>query len=111
MKSMGMTLMLRDDPDGIAQYKADHAAVWPEVVAELRKAGVIDMKIFLRDRRLFMFAQVPDGFDPAVEWPKLSLNPRYAEWEERMGALQEKAPEAGPDEWWAEMELVFELPA
>ena len=23
--------------------------------------------------------------------------------------LQEKAPEAGPDDWWAEMDLVFDL--
>ncbi len=109
MKAMGMALMLRDDPAAIDQYKADHAAVWPAVIAALRRAGVAEMKIFLRGRRLFMYAVVPDGFDPLVEWPRLSTDPVYAQWEERMGALQERAPEATADEWWAEMELVFDL--
>lgn len=109
MKALGLTLLLRDDPEVVAQYTRDHAAVWPEVLAALRAAGVADMQIFLIGRRLFMHVVVPDEFDPAVEWPKLSADPVYARWDETMAAMQERAPEAQPDEWWAEMELVFDL--
>ncbi|MGH2369095.1 MAG: L-rhamnose mutarotase [Chloroflexota bacterium] len=31
------------------------------------------------------------------------------EWEQLMRTLQERAPEAGADEWWADMELVFDM--
>ena len=37
MKSYGMTLNLRDDSAVIAKYKEYHRAVWPEVLAGLRR--------------------------------------------------------------------------
>jgi L-rhamnose mutarotase len=36
-------------------------------------------------------------------------DPRYSEWEELMSSLQERAPEAPLDAWWAPMEEVFDL--
>ena len=35
-----LLLDLRDDPELIAEYERQHAAVWPEVIAHLREAGV-----------------------------------------------------------------------
>jgi len=108
-RTYGMTLQLRDDPSAIERYKAEHAAAWPEVIVRLRGAGVRELRIFLRGRRLFMFMQAVDEFDPARDLATLDDDPRYREWDELMRSLQEPAPEAGPGEWWAAMEEVFDL--
>lgn len=110
MKDYAQSVNLRDDPKIIEQYKAYHADAWPEVVEALKHVGILDMKIYLLGRRLFMFMQTEDDFDPNVDFPKyLTLHPRCQEWEGLMGTFQEKLPEAQPHEKWALMEKVFQL--
>jgi L-rhamnose mutarotase len=104
-----MTLMLKDGAEVVERYKQHHRSVWPEVVVRLREIGIVEMKIFLLDRRLFMYMEAIDGFDPGREFPKLSEDARYREWDELMAGLQEPAPEAKAGEWWAAMEEVFDL--
>jgi len=109
MKCYGLTLCLRDDPDAIAAYVRYHQAVWPQVCARLREVGIRTMRIFLRGRRLFMYVEADDTFDLARDFPRVNEDPVSAEWNRLMATLQERAPEANPDEWWAPMELVFDL--
>ncbi|MBV9281443.1 MAG: L-rhamnose mutarotase [Chloroflexi bacterium] len=109
MQCYGMTLALRDDPAAIERYKDEHRLAWPEVLARLRGAGIERMRIFLLGRRLFMYMETVDGFDPARDFPRLNEDPTYRRWDELMRTMQEKVPEAGPGEWWAEMQLVFDL--
>ncbi len=104
-----MTLNLRDDPDVISRYKRYHREPWPEVVSRLKWVGITDMKIFLIGRRLFMYMEAVDDFDPGRDFPKLDELPRYREWNELMTTMQERAPEAPPEDWWAPMEQVFDL--
>jgi L-rhamnose mutarotase len=108
MKSYGLTLCLQDDPEKIEAYKRYHQAVWPEVTAQIREVGIERMQIFLRGRRLFMYIDTPDDFDLKAAWARIIENPKSVEWEQLMSTLQERAPEATPDEWWAEMERVFD---
>jgi L-rhamnose mutarotase len=105
----GLTLCLRDDPAAIEQYRREHQQVWPGVLARLREVGIMEMKIFLLGRRLFMYVEAREGFDPARDFPRLSEDPASQRWEELMATLQERAPEAHEDEWWAAMEEVFDL--
>jgi len=105
----GMTLALRDDPAAIARYKAEHANAWPEVLARLREVGVTEMKIFLLGTRLFMYCETVDGFDVAGDFARCSDDETYRKWDELMRTMQERVPEAGPGEWWATMECVFDL--
>jgi len=105
----GLTLMLRDDPELIARYKAEHANAWPEVVAKLRQVGVTEMKIFVLGRRMFMYCETVDGFEPDVDFARCLEDPTYRKWDELMRSLQERTPEAQPGEWWAMMECVFDL--
>lgn len=109
MKSYGLTLCLRDDPEAIAAYVRHHQAVWPQVCARIREVGIQTMRIFLRGRRLFMYIETTDDFDLARDFPRVNEDPVSAEWNRLMATLQERAPEANPDEWWAPMELVFDL--
>ena len=77
MQTYGMALDLRDDPQLIARYKKEHAEVWPEVVARLRDIGVTEMKIFLLGRRMFMYCETRDGFDPANDFARSNDDPTY----------------------------------
>lgn len=108
MKSYGLTLCLQDDPQKIETYKEYHRAVWPEVLAGLREAGIQRMQIFLLGLRMFMYVDTDDDFDPARDFARAAASPRAKEWNEFMATLQERAPEAAPHEWWALMEPVFD---
>jgi L-rhamnose mutarotase len=109
VKTFGLTLLLQDDAAKIAAYKEHHRAVWPEVTARLRECGVQQMHIFLRGTRMFMYIVTDDAFDPARDFARINEDPTSARWNELMATLQARAPEASADEWWAPMELVFDL--
>ncbi len=109
MKSFAMTLNLKDDPAVIQRYKEYHRAVWPEVLAGLRRIGISKMKIFLRGRRLFMYMEAHDTFDPVRDLPRYMETERAREWDALMRGYQEPLPEAAPGEWWSQMQEVFDL--
>ncbi len=111
MQTYGMTLLVKDDPAAIESYKRHHRNAWPEVIAHLHEIGVREMRIYLVGRRLFMYMETVQGFDPGQDFPKLNSDPVYRRWDELMRALQEPAPEAGPGDWWTPMEEVFNLNA
>ncbi len=52
-----LTLDLKNDVGLIAEYKAYHAAVWPEITANIRGAGIFEMEIYLLGNRLFMIME------------------------------------------------------
>jgi len=109
MHSYGLTLLLKDDAEVIERYKRYHREAWPEVIARLKEIGITEMKIYLIGRRLFMYMEAIDGFDPDRDFPKLNDLPRYREWDALMSSMQERVPEARDGEWWAAMEEVFDL--
>ena len=110
MQHFGLTIELKDDPELIAQYKAYHADPWPEPLQGLGEVGITDMKIFLLGRRMFMYMTATDEFDPARDFPRyVEQNPKAKEWDELMRTFQQQVPEAKGGEWWANMELVFDL--
>ncbi len=110
MKIYAQTLNLKDDAVIIGQYQAYHAQPYPEVVAALKAVGILEMRIFLLGRRLFMYMTTVDEFEPAVDFARyLTLSPRCQEWEDLMTSFQERVPEAQPHEKWAMMQQVFEL--
>ena len=110
MKQYGLTLNLKDDPETIEKYKEYHRHPWMEPLQGLREVGIVDMRIFLLGRRMFMYMATVDEFDPAVDFSRyMEQYPQAKEWAELMCTFQEKVPEAGEDEWWALMEEVFDL--
>jgi L-rhamnose mutarotase len=105
-----LTLDVRDDPEAIAAYRRHHAEAWPEVVRSLKAAGVVEMDIYLLGTRLVMIVELQDGLDlQHVFDAHRTSNPRVAEWEQLMLTLQQRAPGAPADQWWAVMEPVFQL--
>ena len=89
------TLELRDDPQLIAEYRRRHSqgAIWPEIPAGIREAGILEMEIYLLDTRLFMIVEVPVGFD----------------WDDYMAIFQLVKPGSTAAEKWQPMERIFHL--
>lgn len=102
---------LKDDPAAIERYKVHHRQVWPEVLASLRRAGILKMDIYLLGRRLVMVVDT-DGQDYRRCFAAhASSHPRVVEWEALMRSLQQPSPGVLPGEWWTEMQPVFSLAA
>lgn len=110
MKSYAKTILLKNDPEKIAEYRRHHDQIWPEVVASFRKVGVLDMRIWLIGNRLFMVMDTEDDFDPDTSLEKyVQLDPQNDQWENLMASYQEPVPEARPGEHWADLELIFRM--
>jgi L-rhamnose mutarotase len=110
MKQYAKTVLLKNDPELLAKYRAYHNEIWPEVVQSFKAVGVIDIQIWLIGRQLFMLMTTEDTFNPEKDLAHyLTLHPRNKEWEDLMTTFQERVPEAKPGEHWAELELIFQI--
>ena len=109
MKAFAQALDLKDDPKTIADYEQYHREVWPEVISDIRNNGISAMRIFRLGTHLFMYFEAPDDFDPQRDFQKYTRSTKSREWNELMMTFQQKVPEAGPNDWWAPMPLVFDM--
>jgi L-rhamnose mutarotase len=61
---IGFTLKVR--PDRLDEYRQRHAAVWPDMLDALRRAGWRNYSLFLReDGTLFGYVETADGLGAA----------------------------------------------
>lgn len=109
MKYVGLTVNLKDDPKLKAEYIEHHCHVWPEVEASLKRVGIAKTRIFLLGRRMFMYMEVADDFDPSTYIQRYLEEPKAVEWEALMAPYMEVLPEARPGELWAKMEVIYTL--
>jgi L-rhamnose mutarotase len=82
MERIGFAMRLK--PGAEAEYRRRHAAVWPEMLAELKAAGAHDYSIFLRGDDLFGYLVVDD-----LERFRshLAVSEINARWQREMGDL------------------------
>lgn len=99
-------LDLIDDAALIAEYERWHApgGVWPEILADIRRSGVLDMEIWRVADRLFMIMAVADDYprDRPDE-------PREPEWQALMWRFQKPLAAAADGEKWVSMTRIFTL--
>lgn len=109
MKRYCYALDLKDDAEAIAAYDAHHRAVWPEIIASIRSAGICSMEIYRVSNRLFLMMETEDSFDPEVKADQDARDPKVIQWEELMWHYQQALPNARPGEKWMLMERIFVL--
>lgn len=111
MKRYGSVIMLR--PDRIQEYVRLHAAVWPEVLTQIKECHIHNYSIFLRrltDGRHYLFSYFEyAGGDFAADLAKMAADPVTQKWWAACKPCQEPLPNHGGDEWWAGMEEVFHV--
>jgi len=100
---------LKDDENLIAEYKAYHKNVWPEILKSIKDAGVVNMEIYNKGNRLFMLMEVNDSFSFDKKTEMDSNNTKVQEWEQLMWNYQQKVPVAKEGEKWVLMDKIFEL--
>ena len=103
------TLDLIDDPHLIEEYEEWHRNVWPEVIANIKKAGIDAMEIYRYGSRLMMIIQVNADFSPARKTALDQANDKVQEWERLMWTYQKALPGTKPGEKWVQMKKIFEL--
>ena len=81
-------------PGMAAEYKKRHDAIWPELAAELKAAGVSDYSIFLDEETLTLFGvqQLSDDHTAA----QLPNSPAVRKWWDFMAPLMEVHPDNSP---------------
>ncbi|MBK8566656.1 MAG: L-rhamnose mutarotase [Saprospiraceae bacterium] len=104
-------LDLKDDPALIAEYERWHApgGVWPEVLEDIRAAGITALDIYRTGNRMFMVMEVNGDFSFEKKSATDAANPRVQAWEELMWKFQQPLPWAKEGEKWVLMDKIFEL--
>ncbi|MBK6930298.1 MAG: L-rhamnose mutarotase [Saprospirales bacterium] len=109
MQRYCLALDLKPDPALIAEYEAFHRAVWPEVLENIRAAGILQLEIYRTGNRLFMVLETDDYFSFERKTALDAADSRIQEWETLMWNYQQALPTARPGEKWVLMERIFSL--
>ena len=97
----------RIDPDRADEYRAAHAAVWPEMLQALKATGWHDYSLFLRPDGLLVGYLLTEDFPAAQE--AMELTEVNARWQAAMGDFFVGDPDLRPDETFVVLEEVFHL--
>lgn len=107
MKFYAQALDLINDPSLIKEYEEHHKNVWPETLQALKNIGVIRMRIFRINNRLFMFMETSDTFTLSSFSDYSKENLKAKEWDNLMNKYQQQIPNP-KGSWWSEMSLAFD---
>jgi L-rhamnose mutarotase len=93
---------------GMAQaYEESHRAVWPEMLALLKSAGISEYSIYRRDNLVILALRAED-FD--TTWSRIENDPVNLRWQAAMAPYFEPIEGLRPSERFPMMEEVFYLP-
>jgi L-rhamnose mutarotase len=98
--------LLKVKADRLEEYRARHAAVWPDMQAALRDTGWHNYSLFLREDGLLVGYLETDDFDKALEgMERTEVNAR---WQAEMAPFFEDL-DGRPDEGMRPLAEVFHL--
>jgi L-rhamnose mutarotase len=98
------------NPETVEQYKYWHRSenIWPEIPEGIRRAGIIDMEIYVIGSHGIMLLTTPADFDWDAAFGALAGYERQAEWEAFVAPFQ-LAGNGRSDEKWQLCERIFSL--
>lgn len=106
MKRYGFVIGIH--PERIEEYKRLHAAVWPEVLNQIRRSNIRNYSIFLREPENLLFGYYEyHGTDHAADMKKMAQDPKTQEWWSVCSPMQKPLDTRKEGEWWAAMPSVF----
>ena len=111
MKRFGSVIALK--PERIDEYRGLHAAVWPEVLRQIKASHIQNYSIYLRqldDGRHYLFSYFEyTGDDFAADTACIAADPSTKRWWAECVPCLELLPDRAPGEIWSAMEEVFHL--
>jgi L-rhamnose mutarotase len=93
-------------PGAQADYERIHAAVWPEVLAQIYKSNIRNYSIYRLDQVLFSYFEYI-GSDYEGDMAAMGLDEKTQEWWALTIPMQSPFPERGEGEWWMSLPEVF----
>lgn len=94
----------------IEEYKQLHAAVWPDVLAQIRRSNIRNYSIFLREPENLLFGYWEyHGSDFKADMAAMAEDPRTREWWAFTDPCQEPLTSRAEGEQWSMMEEVFHV--
>lgn len=102
----GMVLRVR--PECYEEYKRQHAAVWPEVLAAIARSNIRNYSIFQKDFVLYSYFEYC-GSDFAADMKLMAADAATQRWWALIEPMQDPLETRAPGEWWARMEEVFHV--
>jgi L-rhamnose mutarotase len=102
---MQVGLHTRLKPGAEEQYEAYHRAVWPEVLQEIRRAGITRYVIFRDGLDLFHFIEC-ENYDRAIA--QIARDPTSMRWEAEIATMMAVTHDF-TGESSDRMKLIFEL--
>lgn len=93
-------------PSQIPEYRRRHAAVWPEMLRELKAAGWNNYSLFLADDGLLVGYVECDNFDAARA--RMALTEVNARWQAEMALFFEDDARS-PDQGFVQLMEIFNL--
>ncbi len=104
---MRVCFQLQVRRERIDEYKARHAAVWPEMLQALHDTGWHNYSIFLRDDGLLIgYFETPSLTEAQAGMAGTEVNAR---WQSEMAEFFEDLDGAAPDEGFLRLEEIFHL--
>ena len=106
-----LALDLVDEPELIASYIQYHRPenAWPQITANMRELGIVDMEIYHIADRLFMIMETTEDFDPNKAPSSQEGKDKSDEWEALMWKFQKPLACAKPGEKWIKMDKIYDL--
>ena len=98
------------NPATVEEYKHWHNSrnIWKEIPEGIRKAGILDMEIYVINNNAFMIVETPLDFNWDEAFGRLATFERQAEWEALVGKFQQ-VEGLRSEEKWQLMERIFSL--
>ena len=88
------------------RYEELHAAVWPEVLEQIKKSNIRNYSIYRYGELLFSyFEYVGSDFD--ADMAKMAADPKTQEWWALTIPMQAPMEDRAEDEWWKTLPEVF----
>ncbi len=99
------------NPETLEEYKYWHDShhIWKEIPEGIRKAGILDMEIYVINDMAFMIIETPVDFDWDTAFGRLATFERQAEWEDFVARFQISKEGLRSEEKWQLVERVFSL--
>jgi L-rhamnose mutarotase len=76
---------MRLKPDSLAEYKRRHDNIWPELVAEIERCGIVSITTFQRELDLLVVSEVADE----GAWERLWSSEVHKRWSQWMQPLMQ----------------------
>ena len=103
---MRIAQVIRLDPDRIEEYERVHAAVWPEVLAQLSRSGIRNYSIHRYETLLFAnFEYVGDDFES--DMAAMADDETTRRWWAVCEPMQRPVAERAAGDWWHTIPEVF----